>query len=167
LYILRENKVVPHAATNPVFVTLGSMYGQPRDEIAARAAHGTPQFQVDNAKVFEMLNDAIGTHKNVKRWIKSFTREQNGCGSWFAFEAHYRGSSELEAIEAAAEKTMETGNYTGEKPRHIFESHVSKHIKAHLGIEKATGVAIAENTKVRKLLASIDCSMMVAAVAGI
>jgi hypothetical protein len=43
---------------------------------------------------------------------------------------------------------------------------VSKHFKAHLDIEKATGEAIAENTKIRKLLASIDCSVMVTAVAG-
>jgi hypothetical protein len=47
--------------------TINLMYGQPRDEIAAQAAHGTPRFQVDNAKVFEMLNNAIGTHKNVKK----------------------------------------------------------------------------------------------------
>jgi hypothetical protein len=166
-YILRENEVVPPAVTDPAFGTINTIYGQPRDEIAARAAHGTPQFQVDNAKVFEMLNDAIGTHKNVKTWIKGFTKARNGRGAWFAFKAHYRGSSELEAIEAAAEKAMETGNYTGEKPRYNFETHVSKHLKAHLDIEKATGVAIAENTKARKLLASIDCNMMVAAVAGI
>jgi hypothetical protein len=44
---------------------------------------------------------------------------------------------------------------------------VSKHLKAYLDIEKATGVAIAENTKVRKLLASINCNMIVATVAGI
>jgi hypothetical protein len=118
-------------------------------------------------KVFEMLNDAIGTPKNVKTWIKGFTKARNGRGAWFAFKAHYRGSSELEAIESAAEKAMESGNYTGEKPRYNFETHVSKHLKAHLDIEKATGVAIAENTKVRKLLASIDCNMMVTAVAGI
>lgn len=166
-YVLRDDEAVPLAADDPAFGTPRSIYGQPRDEIAARAAHGTPQFQVDNAKVFEMLNDAIGTHKHVKTWIKAFTRTKNGRGAWIAFKAHYRGSSELEAIEAAAEKALETAKYTGEKPRYNFETHVSKHLRAHLDIEKATGVAIAENTKVRKLLASIDCSMMVAAVAGI
>jgi hypothetical protein len=166
-YILRDDEAVPLAANDPAFGTPNSIYGQPRDEIAARAAHGTPQFQVDNAKVFEMLNDAIGTHKHVKTWIKAFTRTKNGRGAWIAFKAHYRGSSELEAIEAAAEKALETAKYSGEKPRYNFETHVSKHLRAHLDIEKATGIAIAENTKVRKLLASIDCNMMVAAVAGI
>jgi hypothetical protein len=44
---------------------------------------------------------------------------------------------------------------------------VSKHLNAYLDIGKPAGVAIAENTKVHKLLASIDCSMMVTTVAGI
>jgi hypothetical protein len=166
-YVLRKDAAVPPSAGDPAFGSVNTIYGQPRDEIAARAAHGTPQYQVDNAKVFEMLNDAIGTHKHVKTWIKAFTRARDGRGAWLAFKAHYRGSSELEAIEAAAEKALETGTYTGEKPRYNFETHVSKHLKAHLDMEKATGVAMAENTKVRKLLTSIDCSVMSAAVAGV
>jgi hypothetical protein len=166
-YVIRDNVVVPPALTDPAFGIVNTVYGQPRDEISARAAHGTPQYQIDNAKVFEMLNEAIGTHKHVKTWIKSFAKARNGRGAWLAFKANYCGSSELEAIEAAAEKALESGNYTGEKPRYNFETHVSKHLKAHLDIEKATGVAMAENTKVRKLLASIDCSMMVSAVAAI
>ena len=132
-----------------------------RDEIAARADHTTPQFQVDNAKVFELLNDEIGSNKHdVKTWIKAFTKARDGRGAWIAFKAHYRGSNEIEAIEAAAEKALETGHYTGEKPRYNFETHVSKHLRAHLDIEKATGTAIAENTKVRKLLYSLRCSTM-------
>jgi hypothetical protein len=34
-YILRENEVVPPALTDPVFGTINTMYGQPRDKIAA------------------------------------------------------------------------------------------------------------------------------------
>jgi hypothetical protein len=159
-YVLREKESVPAEANDPAFGTFASTYGSLRDEIAARADHTTPQFQVDNAKVFELLNDAIGSHKNVKTWIKSFTRTRDGRGAWIAFKAHYRGSNEIEAIEAAAEKALETGHYTGEKPRYNFETHVSKHLKAHLDIEKATGTAMPENTKVRKLLYSIHCATM-------
>lgn len=159
-YILRDDAVVPPEADDPAFGTANSVYGSLRDEIAARADHGTPQFQVDNAKVFELLNDAIGSYKHVKTWIKAFTRGRNGRGAWIAFKSHYRGSNEVEAIEAAAEKALETGHYTGEKARYNFETHVSKHLKAHLDIEKATGTAMPENTKVRKLLASLRCSTM-------
>jgi hypothetical protein len=39
-----------------------------------------------------------------------------------------------------------------------FETHVSKHQKAHLNIKKATGTAMAENTKIGKLLTSLCCA---------
>jgi hypothetical protein len=159
-YVLRETVDIPDEVADPTFGEFATVYGSLRDEIAARAEHATPQFQVDNAKVFELLNDAIGSHKHVKTWIKSFTRARDGRGAWIAFKAHYRGSNEIEAIEAAAEKALETGHYTGEKPRYNFETHVSKHLKAHLDIEKATGTALAENTKVRKLLYSLRCATM-------
>jgi hypothetical protein len=41
-----------------------------------------------------------------------------------------------------------------------LQTHVSKHQKAHLNIEKATGTAMAKNTKVRKLLAFLCCATM-------
>jgi hypothetical protein len=94
-------------------------YRSLRGGIAARAVHSTPQFQVDHAKVFELLDDAIGLHKHIKTWIKAFTKAHDGHGACLAFKAHYRGSNEVEAIEAAAEK-----------PRFNFETHVSKHQKA-------------------------------------
>ena len=65
-YILRDEVEVAAEALDPAFGTINSVYGSQRDEIAARASHATPQYQVDNAKVFELLNDAIGSHKQVK-----------------------------------------------------------------------------------------------------
>jgi hypothetical protein len=113
------------------------------------------------------LNDAIGSHKHVKTWIKAFTKARDGRGAWIAFKAHFRGSNEIEAIEAAAENALTTGHYTGEKPRYNFETHVSKHLKAHLDIEKATGTAKPETTKVRKLLYSLRSATMSVPIATI
>jgi hypothetical protein len=75
-YILRDDAAVPPERTDPVFGWADLVYGSLRDEIAARAEHGTP---------------AIGSHKHVKTWIKSFTRGQNGRGAWISFKLHYRG----------------------------------------------------------------------------
>jgi hypothetical protein len=166
-YVLRETVDVPLEADDPRFGEFASVYGSLRDEIAARANHITPQYQVDNAKVFEMLNDAIGLHKHVKTWIKAYTKARDGRGAWMAFKAHYRGSNEMEAMEVAAEKSLDTGHYTGEKPRYNFETHVSKHLKAHLDIEKSTGVAMTEKSKVRKLLHSLKSSAMAVPIATI
>jgi hypothetical protein len=105
-YVLQDDAAVPPEGNDLAFGTMDSIYGSLCDKIAARAAHGTPQFQVDNAKVFELLNDAIGSHKHVKTWIKAFTKARNGQGAWIAFKLHYRGSNEVKAIEAAAEKAL-------------------------------------------------------------
>jgi hypothetical protein len=117
LYVLREAADIPDKVVDHTFDKFATVYGGLRDKIAVRAEHATPQFQVDNAKVFKLLNDAIGSHKHTKTWIKSFTRPRDGRGAWIAFKAYYRGNNKIVAIEAAAEKALETGHYTGEKPQ--------------------------------------------------
>jgi hypothetical protein len=59
-YVLRDDADVPPKGNDPAFGTMDSIYGSLCDKIAARAAHGTPQFQIDKAKVFEVLSNAIG-----------------------------------------------------------------------------------------------------------
>ena len=145
---------------------VGSRFGSPRDEIEERAPHGTAEYQVDNARVFEMLNDAIGNHKNVKTWIKAYARMKDGRGAWEAFKEHFRGTNQMDAIEASAEKQLATLVYHGEKPRYNFETHVSKHPREHLDIAKAGGV-MNERQKVRKLLDSLQASFLVAAIAQV
>jgi hypothetical protein len=159
-YVIRNDVIVPAEATDPSFGEVGSVYASLRDEITARADHQAPQYRVDNAKVFELLNEAVTEHKHVKTWIKPFATLRNGRAAWFAFKAHYRGSSELEAIETTAENRLDTLVYRGEKPRYNFETHVSMHRKSHLELEKATGQLIPGPTKVRRLLKSLQASTM-------
>jgi hypothetical protein len=138
-YIIRKVVDPPNEATDIAFGMMGSRFGSPRDEVEERAPHGTPEYQVDNARVFEMLNDAVGNHKNIKTWIKAYARTKDGRAAWEAFKQHFRGTNQMEAIEASAEKQLATLVYRGEKPRYNFETHVSKHLRAHLDIEKAGG----------------------------
>jgi hypothetical protein len=166
-YVIRDAVAVPNAATDPPFGEVGTEYASLRDEITARADHTAPQYCLDNAKVFEMLNDAISEHKNVKTWIKNYAKARDGRGAWFAFKAHYRGSSEIEAIESAAEQRLEDLIYKGEMPRYNFETHVSMHRKSHLELEKATGIAMPETTKVRRLIKSLKASTMLVPIATI
>ena len=165
-YIIRKVVEPPDEATDIAFGIVGSLYGSPRDEVEERAPHGTPEYQVDNARVFEMLNDAIGNHKNIKTWIKAYARAKDGRAAWEAFKQHFRGTSQMDAIEASAEKQLATLVYRGEKPRYNFETHVSKHLRAHLDIEKAGGV-LSERQKVRKLVESLQASFLSAAIAQV
>jgi len=166
-YIIRTVVAIPTAGGDPPFGDQNTVYASLRDEVAARADHEALQYSIDNARVFELLNEDVGEHKNVKTWIKPFAQARDGRGAWFAFKAHYRGSSEMEAIEVAAENRLDTLVYRGEKPRYNFETHVSMHRKSHLELEKATGTPIPGPTKVRRLLKSLQTSMMAVPVATI
>jgi hypothetical protein len=103
----------------------------------------------------------------VKTWIAPYSSTRDGCGAWFAFKAHYRGSSELEAIETTAENRLDNLVYRGEKPRYNFETHVSMYRKSHLELEKATGQLIPGQNKVKRLLKSLQAPNMAIPVATI
>jgi hypothetical protein len=123
VYVIRDQVTVRPEATDPAFVTPNSVYASLRDAITARADHTAHQYRIDNARVFELVNEAVGEHKNVNTWIKPHAKARDGRGAWFAFKAHYRGSSELEEIETAAEHRLDNLSYRGETPRYNFEMH--------------------------------------------
>jgi Asp-tRNA(Asn)/Glu-tRNA(Gln) amidotransferase C subunit len=165
-YVIRKDIPVADENADPPFGSPGTKYGSIRDEIQARAPHGTQEYHIDNAAVFDMLDEAISDHKNVKTWVKAYARTKDGRAAWDSFKQHFRGTNQMEAIEARAEKQLTTLIYSGEKPRYNFEIHVSKHLRAHLDIEKA-GSEIRERSKVRKLIDSIKANHLNAAIAHV
>ena len=65
---------------------------------------------------------------------------KDGHAAWEAFKQHFRGTNQMEAIEANADKQLASLVYRGEKPRYNFETHVSKaSLRPHLDIEQAGG----------------------------
>jgi hypothetical protein len=50
---------------DPAFGLADTINGSICDEIAARAEHGTSQFQVDKSDVFKLLNDDFGSHSTM------------------------------------------------------------------------------------------------------
>jgi hypothetical protein len=152
-YVTRKETIPPLQGIDPAFGEQDSMYGSLRNETLHRAPHGTPDFHVYNASVFDMLNDAPSDHKNVKTWIKAYAKANHGRAAWEAFKSHFFGTNQMEAIEAAAEKHPKTLVYHGEKARHTFEAHVSKNLRAHLDTTQSGG-EIKEKVKVRKMLES-------------
>jgi hypothetical protein len=165
-YVIGDVIVPPESAEDPPLRDEDSAYASIRDEIQARSPHGTHSYRVDNEAVFEMLNSAIAEHKNVKTWIKSFAVCKDGRAAWIAFKSHYRGTNQLEAIEAKAKKLLQTLVYRGDKPCYNFEMHISMHLQAHLDIEKS-GVKIRKTNKVCYLLESIDSASLNAVTATV
>jgi hypothetical protein len=154
-YIIRELADIPDEDDDPPFGDLDTEYTSLRDEVAARASLAGDHYAIDNARVFQLLNDAIVAHPHVKAWIKDYQRRRNGRDAWLAFRTHYRGQSEMETIQVQAEQRLDTLRYHGEKARYNFETHVSNHRKAHNDILKASGTPLQETVKVRKLTTSL------------
>jgi hypothetical protein len=150
-YVISDVIILPESDEYPPFGEEESAYGSMRDKIQARSPHGTHAYCVDKAAVFEMLYATIAEHKKVKSWIKSFEAQKDGHAAWIAFKSHYCGTNQVEAIEAKAEKLLQTVVYRREKPCYIFEMLIYKHLKAHLEIKKS-GVEIRETKKVRYLI---------------
>jgi hypothetical protein len=115
-------------------------------KIQARGPHGIHTYRVDDAAVFDMLIGSISEHKKVNTWIKSFATRMDGRAAWTAFKSHYCDINQLEAIEAKAEKLLQTLVYTGDNPLNDFKIHISKHLQEHLDIKKSGG-EVRENKK--------------------
>lgn len=164
-YVIRTDGV-PLEADDPTFGENGSTYESIRDEIAARSSQTGAHFSVDNARLFELINSACGDLELVKAWIKPYVKARNGQDAWKNFKKHFRGASELEAIEVAAEKRLNTLSYKRESPRYNFEGHVSMHRKAHNDLKEATGVEVTAGVKVRKLLASLSTATALVSAIG-
>jgi hypothetical protein len=111
------------------------------DEIQARSPHGKHAYCVDNSAVLEILSAAIAEHKNLKSWIKSFSVIKYGRAAWIAFKINYRGTNQLEATEAKAEKLFQTLVYRREN------SHYNMHLQEHFDVEKSK-VEIRQTKKV-------------------
>jgi hypothetical protein len=166
-YVIRDTVDVPDGDGGPMFGETDCNYSRLRDKITARAAHGDAQFQIDNARLFDKLKEAVLQYRTVYEWIKPFARRKDGQGAWLAFKAHYLGSSQLDTMANKEESGLENAAYHGEKPRYSFETHVLIHQQAHEQIHLATGTTWTAREKVRKLLLSIQAKAMMVAVATV
>lgn len=166
-YIIREDAAVPAAVTDPAFGAVNSRYKTLRDEIRCRASHTGERYQLDNARVFTLLNESLADFEDVLTWMHDQVAGQDGRAAWIALKAHYMGSTELETLEVLAEKRLDSHVYRGEKPRYTFEHHISIHRRAHLDIQRTTGVAMTEQVKVRKLLKSLNAPFLLTPISTI
>lgn len=168
-YIIRDDAVVPAAATDPPFGSANnaSRYKTLRDEIRCRATQTGERYHLDNARVFTLLNESLADFEDVLTWMHDQVAGQDGRAAWIALKAHYLGSTELETLEVLAEKRLDSHTYRGEKPRYTFEHHISIHRRAHLDIQRTTGVAMTEQVKVRKLLKSLAAPFLMTPIATI
>lgn len=144
-YVVRDTVALPAANDDPGF-------GQPSyiEEMVRRAPHGTPQYETDNALVWNVIRHV--THGGPAwNWVSRFARTSNGRDAYIALKTHYLGSAYQLRIRALADSRIETAYYDGQNRNFTFENYCALLNKSFADIE-STGEIVSETRKIRCFL---------------
>ena len=127
-YVLRENSDVPAEADDPLneesyFGASGSMM----DELIKRLPHTGPVYKNDNKTVYMKIEEAVrGT--SVESTVKTFARQKDGRGAYFALISNHAGDTKYRAISKKRLNLLQNIKWNGRS--YPLESHVSNHRQA-------------------------------------
>ena len=156
-YVIRDNATVEPEAQDPLDAT--SYYGKSgslAQELVNRIKHNGPIYKSDNGRVFMKICEAVkGT--SCESTVKAFTRTKDGRGAYLALISNHAGEVKYRSLLKSSMNYLQNVKWSGNQ--FPFESHVSKHRKAHDQIvECSTHIAcqiISAEQKVEYLLDSI------------
>jgi hypothetical protein len=144
-YIVSSEVNVPAHASDP-----SNEYTTVQEEMVARMPHTHTAFREDNIAVWDIIRDSIHDTEAFS-WVKRCERRRDGRAAYLALTLHYLGDAKNELLRNAADNTLLTTFYGGEKNRFNWTGYVSVHKECHDDLE-ATGTAMPEDDKVRRLL---------------
>ena len=128
-YVLRENAAVPAEAEDPLSenchysATAGSML----EELIRRLPHSGPTFRDDNKTVFMAISTAVaGT--SVETTIKSYSRQKDGRGAYFALITNHAGDVKYRSIYKLRMNLLTNVKWNGRS--YALETLVSNHRQA-------------------------------------
>ena len=149
-----------------VGVTIASLS---RDQQLVYAAPLTgPAFNVDNKKVFRILN-SLTVGENATNWISStLKRTQNGRAAMQALRDHYDGTDGRYKRKTQAAATLEVLHYSHEHAM-PFQTFSSKMKKAFDTLAICDPPGVSDSSQVQQLLDKIKTtnSLLIAAIANI
>ena len=133
-------------------------YDSLMDELIARAPHAGTEFNEDNAKVYQVLQDLVAGSSHESS-IKSFRKARDGRGAYLALVQHNLGSSKWDRIIDSCESYLLQNEWNGKNVRFTLKMHVSKHREAHNELVRASQFVSYEvpneHTRVSRLIKSI------------
>ena len=162
-YVGRDKQDVKPHAEDPA-----ADYATTQAEMVARApivkADGSvhPTFKEDNQQVWLYLSEWMKT-KPAFPHIKRFRKKKDGRGALLHMQLHFVGSTAVDVLTGAAERSLQSASYTGEHRRQNFETLVTHMKEQHLVLEEAESKGckgIDERSKVRYLLDAIPQGML-------
>ena len=156
-YIVRPTDVVPPSAQDPP-----NNYDTIQEEMVSRMPHTHIAYRQDNIKVWEIIGDSLH-ETEAFNWIKRSERRRDGRSAYLALTTHYLGASKNETLRNQADTRLMKTFYGGEKNKFDWSKFVSLHKRCHNDLE-ATGPALSEDDKVRRLLNGINTNKLETAV---
>ena len=155
-YVLCE-AIVPPADPDLIFGANDSIYTSIQDEIIGHALIDRTNlaYVTDNARVHNLLTNAISNFPDLKVWTKEFDHSKNDRGAWEALKGRYQGESYHTTVAAAADRVLISNWYTGEKQGYNFNKHVAKHKESHIILSPYSTEPNGQD-KVHRLLDSIE-----------
>jgi hypothetical protein len=156
-YIVRPTDVVPPSAQD-----LPNNYDTIQEEMVSRMPHTHIAYRQDNIKVWEIIRDSLH-ETEAFNWIKRSERRRDGRLAYLALTTHYLGASKNETLCNQANTRLMKTFYGGEKNKFDWSKFVSLHKRCHNDL-KATGPALSEDDKVRRLLNGINTNKLETAV---
>jgi hypothetical protein len=156
-YVVRTNEIVLAHNADP-----SGGYNTVQEEMVARMPHTHPSYREDTIAVWNVIRDSIHDTEAFS-WVKRFERRRDGRAAYIALTAHYLGDAKNEALRKTADNKILNTFYGGEKNRFNWTCYVSVHKECHNDLE-ATGTAMPEDDKVRRLLMGIHTPSLQTAV---
>jgi hypothetical protein len=156
-YVVREDADVIAHQLDP-----SDGYLTVQEELVARMPHTHTAYQEDNIAVWDIIRTSIHATEAFS-WIKRCERRRDGRAAYIALTSHYLGDAKNEALRNTADNKILNTFYGGEKNRFNWTRYVSVHKECHNDLE-ASGTAMPEDNKVRRLLMGIQTATLQTAV---
>lgn len=136
------------------FATPDMIFFNDIDEKIGRTILAGPQFNVDNATVYDLLKSLAGSGP-LQPFIRPFEIVRNGRGAWQTLRRYYEGDSMRARLKTSAYSSIQKANYQGPRRNFEFSSYVTIHQKAHENLARY-GEPVPELKKVRDFLDGIS-----------
>ena len=161
-YVIRTNATPPPVLNNLINnVPWSDGHASLAEELIEYVPHSGPSFDDDNAAVFRMIQEVIKTTQHISS-ITRFQRNRDGRGAFLALQLHNMGNSKWDKVIENAEIMVNQKVWNGRNARYPLKFHITKHREAQNDFQRAsqnvTYVPPDENTRVRRLLNSIQCN---------
>ena len=125
-YVIRDDEAPAPIGNLAPDKATAAEYTSIAEELIACVPLSGDQYNEDNAKVFQIIQDMVnGT--SFESSIKAHQRRRDGRAAYLALCQHNLGSSKWDKVVEEAEAYMMRREWTGKNYRFSLKQHISKH----------------------------------------